>query len=222
MPDALPLRTRLWITRSEPAATRSADAWAEAGFDALIAPLLSINAVTTAAGVPDDAVLIFTSANGVRRSGLSGDDRLVYCVGDATAREAMDQGFTSVVSADGDWRQLVQIIAPTDRPIIHLSGGVVRGQIIETLRQRGLTASRRIVYSTEAQMSWPIDINEVDAVALYSPLAAETLMALPARFLGHLTAYCLSPNVAEPLRDINVRIAARPNERALIACSLTP
>lgn len=196
--------------------------WAEAGFEPVIAPLLSIIAVTTAADIPDDAVLIFTSANGVRHSGLSGDDRLVYCVGDATARAATAHGFTSVVSADGDWRQLVEIITPTDRPIIHLSGEVVRGQIIETLCQRGLTASRQIVYRPEAQTSWPIDVNEVDAVALYSPLAAETLMALPARFLGHLTAYCLSPNVAEPLRDMNVRIAARPNERALIACSLTP
>lgn len=210
------------MTRTEPAATRSAEAWAEAGFDTVIAPLLSIATVKTAADIPDDAVLIFTSANGVRHSGLTGDDRLVYCVGDATACEAKTHGFTSVVSADGDWQQLVQIIAPTDQPLIHLSGGVVRGQIVEVLRQRGLTASRQIVYRTDARTTWPIDINEVDAVALYSPLAAETLMALPTRFLNHLTAYCLSPNVAAPLRDMNVRIAVRPNERALIACSETP
>jgi uroporphyrinogen-III synthase len=207
------------MTRTEPAATRSAHAWAEAGFDVIIAPLLNVMAAPRPVDVPDDAVLIFTSANGVRHSGLSGDDRLIYCVGDATACEALAHGFTSVVSAKGDWRRLVETIAPTDQPIIHLSGEVVRGQIVQTLQQRGMQAKRQTVYRTVAQTLWPTDVNAVDAVALYSPLAAATLMALPARHLGHLTAYCLSPNVAAALRGIDTRIAVQPNERALIACS---
>ena len=209
------------MTRTEPAASRSAQAWAEAGFDVIIAPLLNVMAVERSADVPDGAVLIFTSANGVRHSGVTADDRLIYCVGDATAREALAHGFTSVVSADGDWRQLVETITPTDQPIIHLSGEIVRGQIVQTLQRRGMKATRQTVYRTVPQSLWPTDVNAVDAVALYSPFAAETLMALPARHLGHLTAYCLSSHVASALRGIDTRIAAEPNERALIACSQT-
>ena len=215
------MKTKLWMTRTEPAASRSAQAWAEAGFDVIIAPLLNVMAVERPADVPDQAVLIFTSANGVRHSGVTADDRLIYCVGDATAREALAHGFTSVVSADGDWRRLVETIRPTENPIIHLSGEIVRGEIVQTLQRRGMNATRQTVYRTVPQSVWPTDVNAVDAVALYSPLAAETLMALPARHLGHLSAYCLSSNVSAPLRGIDMRIAAQPNERALIACSQT-
>lgn len=188
----------------------------------MVAPLLTVESVETKQIIPDKATLIFTSAHGVRHSGLIGDDRRVYCVGDATARTAKAQGFTSVVSADGDWETLTHIIAQTDDPIIHVSGTTVRGRIVPTLRDQGFDAHQHIVYRSETVTSWPIDVNQIDAVALYSPMAAETLMALPPRHLFHLTAYCLSENVAAPLRGMAIRIAQSPNERALIACSETP
>lgn len=213
------MTTKIWITRTEPAATRSADAWATAGFEPVIAPLLTIESVAAEPTIPDDARLIFTSAHGVRHCGVIGDDRQVYCVGNATARVAKAHGFTSVISAHGDWRDLTKIVDKTEGPIIHVSGSIVRGNIVQTLRDQGLDARRQIVYQAKMQTSWPLDVNQIDAVALYSPVASETLMALPPRHLFHLTAYCLSANIAAPLRDMTVRIASAPNERALIACS---
>jgi len=171
--------------------------------------------------VPNDARLIFTSAHGVRHCGIRGDSRQVYCVGDATARVAKDVGFTSVVSGRGDWNTLIEVIEKTQNPIIHVSGSIVRGTIVETLRERGFKASRRIVYRANPIKKWPIDVNQIEAFALYSPMASETLMKLPLRDLSHLTAYCLSENVAAPLRGMAVKIATAPNERALIACSQT-
>lgn len=221
LPDGLPLTTNIWITRTEPAATRSADAWAEAGFNPVIAPLLTIKGFDSKPIIPDNAALIFTSAHGVRHCGLQGDNRQVYCVGDATAHVAEAYGFTSVVSANGDWKRLTEVISKNDHEIVHISGTIVRGRIVETLREQGFDAHRERVYRTEMRASWPFDVNGIDAVALYSPLAAEALMALPPRFLRHVTAYCLSPNVAAPLRDMTVRVASAPNERALIACSQT-
>lgn len=196
--------------------------WAKAGFDPVVAPLLTVEGLPTKLHIPGDAALIFTSAHGVRYCGLSGDDRRVYCVGDATARVAKAHGFTSVISAQGDWRRLTKIIDKKDQSIIHISGSIVRGQIVQTLRSQGLNAQRQIVYRTDAVTQWPLDESQIDAVALYSPMAAEILMALPSRQTSHLTAYCLSANVAAPLQGMTVRIAASPNERALIACSQTP
>jgi uroporphyrinogen-III synthase len=216
------LTTKIWITRTEPAATQSAEAWAKAGFDPVVAPLLTIESLEPKPTLPDKAVLIFTSAHGVLHSGLIGDDRRVYCVGDATARVAKRQGFSSVVSADGDWQKLTKTIEKTGAPVVHISGSVVRGEIVKTLRDQGFDARQHVVYQAKAATFWPIDVNQIDAVALYSPMASETLMALPPRHLFHLTAYCLSENVAAPLRDIGVQIAQAPNERALIACSETP
>lgn len=215
------LTTKIWITRTEPAAQRSAAAWANAGFDPVIAPLLSVTPMPDKIEIPDDAQLIFTSAHGVSHSGLSGDDRQVYCVGKATAHAAKKYGFTSVISGGGDWKKLTDIIETTDKPIIHISGSIVRGSIVETLSERGFLASRKIVYRTDPIRQWPVDVSEIDAAALYSPMASETLMRLPRTDISHLTAYCLSENVALPLRDMAVKIAASPNERALIACSQT-
>jgi len=169
--------------------------------------------------IHDDTPLIFTSAHGVRHCGRVGDNRQVYCVGNATADAARAFGFSNVVSANGDWKDLVKIVESTDQMVVHVSGADVRGAIVETLRQRGINAHRRIVYRTEPAKKWPIDVNQINAVALYSPMASETLMSLPACDVSHLTAYCLSANVAAPLRGMTVRIAASPNERALIACS---
>ncbi|WP_189494383.1 uroporphyrinogen-III synthase [Algimonas arctica] len=216
------MTTKIWVTRTEPAATLSAEAWTKAGFYPIVAPLLSVEKLDSKSIIPDDATLIFTSANGVRHCGLIGDDRQVYCVGDATALMAKALGFTSVTSADGDWKKLTNIIAKTSDPIVHISGSIVRGQIVDTLRAQGFDARREIVYQTRAVTSWPMDVNQIDAVALYSPMAADILMALPPRYLGHLTAYCLSENIAAPLSGMTIRIAHAPNERALIACSETP
>lgn len=183
------------------------------------APLLRVTPVSWDGDVPDDAELIFTSAHGVRQSGIEGDSRRVYTVGDATALAARDAGFTNVVSAKGDWKGLLEIIEPTERPILHIHGETVRGALVERLKAQGLSASSRIVYRTEAVTDWPVDPADFDAVALYSPRAAETLIALPPRNLDHLTAYCLSENVAQPILGPKVRIAASPNEESLIACS---
>lgn len=216
------MTTKIWITRTAPAAQRSAEAWSDAGFDPVIAPLLTVDPVKPTRVIADDAIIVFTSAHGVRHCGLIGDNRPVYCVGDATARTARERGFTSVQSGQGDWKRLLQIIPQTDQPIVHVSGETVRGELVEMLQRRGQTAARACVYRTHALSEWPLDVNRIDAVALYSPLAAEVLMALPPRHLFHVTAFCLSQNVAAPLRDMPIRIAAAPNERALIACSQRP
>ena len=213
------MTTRIWITRTEPAAQRSVQAWRDAGFDPVTAPLLTVHPVTQATTLPDQAELVFTSAHGVRFCGIEGDDRRIYTVGDATARLARDYGFEDVVSADGDWESLIQLIEKTTKPIVHISGTVIRGTIVESLKERGIKAYRKIVYDTCSVTLWPVDLDRIEAVALYSPMASRTFMALPERDLSSLTAYCLSENVAAPLCGPKIRVAEHPTEAALIACS---
>lgn len=210
---------RIWITRTEPAAQRSADAWREAGFEPVIAPLLMVHPIPQTESISDQATLIFTSAHGVRHCGIKGDGRLIYTVGDATACVAREYGFHHIVSAGGDWKSLIQAIEITRNPIVHMSGETIRGAVVETLIERGLEARRQIVYTTNPVTNWPVDLEQIEAVALYSPMASSTLMTLPKRDLSNLTAYCLSPNVAAPLERLKTRIAERPTEAALIACS---
>ena len=211
--------TAIWITRTEPAAQKSAAAWAAAGFDPVIAPLLSVHPVDSNATVPDTAQLVFTSGQAVRHSRLKAGHQRVYTVGETTADVAREAGFTDVISADGDWRDLLSIIRPTDESIVHISGKTVRGRLVERLRDAGFKASRHIVYETQMITDWPVDPQTIQAVALYSPMATNALMALPDRDLSHLTAYCLSGAVADGMEGPEIKVAVRPNETALIACS---
>lgn len=219
MADGLRLTSRVWITRTQPGATASARAWAEAGFDPVIAPLLSAHPVQDAHEIALDAHLVFTSAHAVRHCGVNPDDRPVYTVGDATAEVARRYGFTQVVSAKGDWTDLLATIPNTAAPIVHLSGRVVRGALVAGLQKRGLNASRIVVYDTRTVEDWPLDPASVQAVAFYSPMAVQTFRALPARPVSHMTAYCLSSVIADGLTGLTKKIAHRPDEAALIACS---
>lgn len=220
--------SRLWITRTRPSAESSALKWAEAGFEPHIAPLLTVSAIEDFAPISETADLIFTSANGVRLSGLRGEgarrNQTIYAIGEATAQAAREAGFVKIVTSGGNWKTLIQTIDNERQSFVHISGLHVRGRIVDALASKGLRAERRIVYRTDPVSDWPLSPIEIRAAALYSPLAARTLAALPKRDLNHLTAYCLSPAVAQALGELRltldfVHIAAEPTEAALIACS---
>jgi uroporphyrinogen-III synthase len=214
--------TKIWITRTQPASQRSAKAWKAVGFDPVVAPLLEVEPVENEDDLSDKSVLIFTSSHAVRHSALRGDNRLVYTIGEATAKAAQKQGFSNIVVSHGDWTDLLGVIEATDHPLIHVSGETVQGQLVERLISRGLQARRHIVYRTKPVEDWPVRTRDLQSVALYSPRASEVLMSLPGRDLSHLMAYCLSPNVAAPLSDMRTKIADCPTEAALIACSTGP
>ncbi len=216
------MTTRVWITRTAPA-SKSETAWRDADFAPVMASLLSIVPVETEMRLPAKADLVFTSAHGVRHGPPADPARRVYAVGAATAEVARSKGFADIVTGEGDWRDLLSRIELSGPPIVHVGGEVTRGRLVEELRERGREASRLVVYRSDPAKDWPDGVNGIGAVALYSPMASETLISLPPRDLSGVTALCLSEAVAEPLRkfrsDMTVHIADAPNELSLIACS---
>jgi len=138
--------SKIWLTRTQPAADDSAEVWRAAGFDPLVEPLLDIVAVEHDP-IPQDAVIIFTSKNAVDHI-VCGGQRAI-CVGDATAEKATSAGFRDVVSVDGisdDVTQWVSGNLPKAQTICHVSGWHVRGSIIEDLSALGFPAQRIEVY----------------------------------------------------------------------------
>ena len=110
---------RVLVTRPEDDARRLVALLADRGIEVVSAPLLHIDLLTG-----DDLdlngvqALLFTSANGVRSFGTRSGERDIpaLCVGDATAREARDAGFTDVRSAGGDVDDVVSRCEDTDVP----------------------------------------------------------------------------------------------------------
>jgi uroporphyrinogen-III synthase len=233
---------KVWVTRSEPEARRTAEALTAAGHRPLISPLIRVRALPAAGplakGLAEVGALAFTSANGVRAFAalrpISDRHLPAYTVGAATARAARAAGFTTVISAEGDVGALAKrIAAKDDRPsgvVLHPGALEPAGDLIGDLERRGLSARAVAVYETlpqaptrELQAALGQNPLGVGAVLIHSPRAAEELAKLLAErptLAGDLTAICISKAAADPLKPFKFArraIADAPNEAAMLA-----
>jgi len=216
----------LWITRSLPAAYKSAEQWALAGCAAAVAPLLKITPPEAMPALPEkDAVLIFTSGNGIEAFKMLTDDRQwsVVTVGDETARLAKLAGFKKVSSAKGTSEDVTRLILgklPKTYSFIHCAGQNIRGTIIEDLACAGYTARHDIYYQSLPVETLPkIDLGHLDYLALYSPMAAHILASFRPD-LYNVTTLSISAATDAYLDGLNIKsrlIAEQPDEAAMVA-----
>ena len=224
---------RVLVTRPREDAERLIRVLAGRGIDAIATPLLDI---IYGEGAPLDLggvqALVFTSANGVRAFAHRSPDRTLpaLCVGDATRAEAEALGFGSVKSADGDVQALADLIKadldPDGGAVLHPAGSHVAGDLGGEIIAAGFTYRREALYTAKKIKALPEAANQalkagdVDGVLLYSPRTAAAFAALvQGTALGTVTAYCLSPTVADKVSNLgwrDVKIAAQPDQDALL------
>lgn len=220
-----PFQPTIWITRTAPAAFKSAELWAKHGYAAAVAPVLEVSHPKTMPDLPArDGVIIFTSGNAVKS--FANNTLLrhwpVVTPGYQTQRIAHDLGFRTVTSANGTSNDVTKVILKdftTARPIYHCAGNHVRGTIIEDLKAKGYRAQRDLYYFSSPVRQMPkINTSQMDFLSLYSPLAAKTVAGF-APDLSSVTVLSLSKAIDEALGDLPCKariIAAKPNEPALI------
>lgn len=229
---------RVLLTRPTEDARRLTEVLRARGIEAVSAPLLDIEYIAgDALNLHGVQALLFTSANGVRAFAHRSDDRALpaLCVGDATARQARDAGFTDVRSAGGDVDDLAMLVgASLDAgagTLLHAAGSRVAGDLAGLLAAVGFTYRRDLLYRATKAERLPdaaraaLEAGDVDGVLLYSPRtgAAFAKLVAEAGLAGRLdgvTAYCLSPAVADAVRHLpwaSVRVAQRPEQEALLA-----
>ena len=220
-----PVQPTIWITRTAPAAFKSAELWAKEGYAAAVAPVLEVSPPDVMPALPPrDGVIVFTSGNAVKSFA---DNTLlrhwpVVTPGYQTQRIAHDLGFRTVTSANGtsaDVTKLVMKKYTSSRPIYHCAGNHVRGSIIEDLKAKGYRAQRDLYYSTAPVKQMPkVNTAQIDFLGLYSPLAAKTVAKFAPDLTG-VTILALSEAVNDALGDVACKaryVAAEPNEPALI------
>lgn len=180
--------------------------------------------------------LIITSKNAIRA--LEGREDLkhltLYTVGDKTAELARDMGFVNVLSASGTTQELLQCVvekADQNRGILyHLSGEIIKGDMVDMLRQIGFQAQRHIVYRIEDAVNLPTDLcaklkaDTISHVIFCSPRTTITFT----KFLKEsrlenitcpMTALCLSQEVAEKAASLQwkkVWISTQPTIKKLM------
>jgi uroporphyrinogen-III synthase len=229
---------RLLLTRPEPDAGRSAAALRARGHAVDTMPLLRLDVVADAdlGDGPWGAVLI-TSANAARA--IAANPRKaelmalpMFAVGRRSAEAARAAGFASVTSADGDAKNLADLVAarvPADRPLLYLAGEDRAADLEGVLAAHDLAVRTTVVYRAVMETQFTSGIRAAlaaggfDGVLHYSRRSAEAFLAAAA-VAGIAVAalktrhYCLSAEVAEPLRAAGVDrvlVAARPDEPAL-------
>lgn len=230
---------RIWVSRPEPGAGRTARHLAGLGHLALVAPVLRIapTGATPPAG-PFDG-LILTSANAVAplaATGLAGPP--VFAVGRRTAERAQAAGLGRVFCADGDAAGLARLVADQLTPgslLLHVAGEDRKAEPEASLQMAGYRILSWTAYAARALEALPEPAARalagesgappLDAALHYSRRSAETAERLcreaglsgAFRALAH---YCLSADVAAGLVELGIPahfVAARPSEEALLA-----
>lgn len=231
---------RLLITRPQPGADHSAEILRARSHEVVVAPLLQIEPLPGAdLGAPPWGAVLLSSANAARA--IARHPRLreiaslpVLAVGDSTAEAARAAGFADVQSSGGDARDLGRAVsarfAGLRAPLLYLAGqdrardlagdltGDVGGLILRTV----------VVYRAVKAATFPppvqsaLSAGRFDGVLHFSLRTAVAYMdcaqsaGLRDKALVPLQ-FCLSSRVAGPLAGAeNIRIAARPDETALL------
>lgn len=209
---------RVWVTRAEPGAARTAARLTTLGFEPLVAPVLEVRPLTPVIDLSGVAALAFTSINGVEAFAARQSERTlsVFTVGDATAEAARMAGFSDVRSAEGDVHALAKLLADaTPGPVLAPGAAEPAGDLVALLADRVAVRSLAVYEAVETAVPAPAGF---DAVLVHSPRAARAL-AMHAWALDDRVAVAISAAAAEPLEDLGlreIRIAAAPTEAALI------
>jgi uroporphyrinogen-III synthase len=227
---------RLLVTRPEDGGERSAAVLRARGHEVLLAPLLRIEAMADAdLGAPPWSAILLSSANAARA--ITSHPRIgeltalpVLAVGRRTAEAARAAGFTDVQSADGDAQDLSRVAAARfaghRAPLLYLAGEERARDLASDLP--GLVVRTVVIYRAVKVANLPpsvqtaLSAGRLDGVLHFSLRTAEAYVAC-ARAVGLLDKalplfhFCLSPRVAGALAGApNIRIAARPDEAALL------
>ena len=219
-----PIR-RVWITRAQPGAARTAARLTTLGFSPVVAPLLTLRPLPEALGAAPDfatvAALAFTSPNGAAAfAALTPELRAlpVFAVGDATAEAARAAGFHDARSAAGDVHDLARLIAASPIQGLILAPGAREpaGDLPALLPDHIL--QRLPVYAAEET-----DVTSppaFDAVMLHSPRAGRALAAiLTPQAAAQRLAVCISAAAAAPLAALGfaeIRTADAPDEASML------
>lgn len=228
---------RILVTRPAEDGVEIARRLGDLGHDALLAPLLQIRFADGEALALDGVqALLATSANGVRaltrRTGRR--DLPLFAVGPQTADAAAKAGFLRIRNADGDAVALAEAVSqwadPKAGALLHAAGADSGGWLAGALMGKGFTVRRENLYRVDTATTLPDEVLralrqcQVQAALFFSPRSAQVFAACARRAelsLARVTAVCISANTARGLDGLSfadLRIAAAPNQAALLAC----
>lgn len=227
---------RVLITRPEREATALAQALAQRGHQAVLAPLFRLQILHPpsdfAETLANSQAVLLTSVNGARAFAEASEQRSkpIFAVGDTTAATAEGLGFTNVVSASGDAEALAALVRerldPAKGPLLHACGAEVSGDPAP----EGFEVRRVVLYEARAVDTLPdsaraaLEARAVDVATFFSPRAAEVFAALvteakladTCRSVAAVAISAAALRPAETLPFARAVAAGRPTRQAVL------
>jgi uroporphyrinogen-III synthase len=223
------------ITRPEPGASDTAARVAAIGLVPIVAPLLEVRPLPIRLPPERISAVLLASGNAVDALSTFCRTLPVLTVGAATARRAVQAGFTNVVSADGDAVALAALvrarIKPPDGTLLLAAG---RGQsltLATDLRGSDYRVARRVAYAVIPVPRLPEPARaalldpRLQTVLLFSAETARHFLRLVRRagLLGALAnreAITIGAQAAMALKEVpwaRIRVAAKPTQDDMLA-----
>lgn len=230
---------RLFVTRPEPDAERTAAMLRASGHDVLVQPLLTVTFLPPPRELPKPAALVVTSQNGIRAlarwpQSVGWPNVPVFVAGPATARAVAELGFGDVRTGANDAESLAETIIDgfpkTAGSLVYPAARDRAGALSAKLFAEGYDI--RTIEAYRADPAKDLDpavrrafeSGSLDGVLLYSQRTAAALcdLAVAAGIAGKLAGpayYVISGQVGEALRGVatRVHVAAHPDEDSLLA-----
>jgi uroporphyrinogen-III synthase len=234
-------RVRVLISRPRPGAERSAARLAALGHEALVAPLLTIEATGEPAPAGRFDALLLTSANAAAALTRWGHLAALptFAVGERTAALAHEAGQREVHTAEADGVALAALVRRSVAPggaLLHAAGRERKLEPEASLTAAGYGIVPWIVYAAVGATRLPdvlagaLANGHLQAALHYSRRSVEIALSLTEgtdllRPLLDLAHHCLSEDVAQPLAmrgATRLCIAERPDEESLLATLPAP
>ena len=176
------------------------------GFKVSNLPLLEFNKVNYKKinALSFDAI-IFTSSNAIKFLELKNINKnvLCFCVGSSTEKTARSKGFQQVFAADGNVRNLKELVdqnlTSKDKRILYVSGEIVSYPLDKELLLEGYNVNRLVNYSVRHKENLELSfLNSLrkdmpDLVYVYSENSAKSFLNLIKKY--ELVDYWMNTNL---------------------------
>lgn len=225
----------LLVTRPFPGGQKTVAGLKQLGHHPLAIPLFSKRILPLDLQSPFQiTATIFTSANAVKalpRNEIEIGHKLLPCftVGDTTAQAATHAGFSNLLSAHGDVKELIALIEKMELTGTYFYPCAIdrKPDLEAHFRETGVHIQASPAYEMKPIMALPPAVitqlkqGEIDGILVYSARAATHLANLCARHnieVSGLPFYCLSPSIGAELQAhgaTNIFVAKAPNENTL-------
>ena len=176
------------------------------GFKVSNLPLLEINKLDyNEIKIYNYNAIIFTSSNAIKFLNLKNIKKniLCFCVGSHTEKTARSNGFQNVIAADGNVRNLKELVQQNlsikDNKILYVSGDVLSFPLDKELISEGYNVERLINYTVKHNKN--LDISFLDSlkkdmpnlVYVYSENSAKSFLNLIKKY--ELVDYWMNTNL---------------------------